>query len=169
MDSKESVPAESKVQFPSQTYSWESLLGLTSEHGEQLLIGCPWQARGAWWARMPKTDSRTWGTRSQVVGDSHRTGKLRYKWPVGEESREQFGLKWGLRKGEKGVGKKMNRREMQTVWAVTLGRTLSRVQVHTAAGCRMSMHIQVCSRLRLALSCPWRLQSLQGSVQLAGG
>lgn len=58
---------------------------------------------------------------------------------------------------------------MQTVWAVRLGRTLSRARVHTAAGCGMSTHIQVCSRLRLALSCPWRLQSLQGSVQLAGG
>lgn len=58
---------------------------------------------------------------------------------------------------------------MQTVWAVTLGRTLSRAWVHTAAGCGMSTHIQVCSQLRLALSCPGDCSPYRGQCSWQEG
>lgn len=41
---------------------------------------------------MPKADPRTWGTRSQVVGDSSGIGEDGYKWKkVGsEEGKERW-------------------------------------------------------------------------------
>ena len=35
------------------------LTSLTLEQGEELLVGCSWEARGSWGARQPNADSRT--------------------------------------------------------------------------------------------------------------
>lgn len=90
------------------------LLGLTSEQGEELLIGSSREARGTlgtWGARKPNADPRTWGTKSQVAMSSDQARGRQMQMPCQRGGQTHRDLdRCGSKKGRKG-GRKRGRED----------------------------------------------------------